>query len=148
MKSQPPKFRSLSALAGSVLAAACCLAALAASSALQAAESSHPVEIALADPPSARPAAAPARTGVPAAGRATYRQPTESRPFRHPLELNLAPAPVKLTKSLQNATAPKRPPGSESQNALKGHGTADFADADIEYKWQIKGSKLKVMIPF
>lgn len=140
---QPRKFRLTRALAG-----AGCLAALAGSPAAQAAESLHPVEIAMAAPLPARPAAAPARTAVPAAGVATYRQPAESPRIRRPLELTLTPAPVRLTKSLQNAPALQRPAGSESQNALKGHGTADFADADIEYKWQIKGSKLKVMFPF
>ena len=143
MMSQPRKFRSACILAG-----LSCLAALAGNPALQAAEALHPMEVAMAAPMGAGPAAAPGRPAVPAAGLATYRQPAESRRIHHPLELNLAPAPVTLTKSLQSAPALKRPAESESQNALKGHGTADFADTDIEYKWQIKGSKLKVMIPF
>jgi hypothetical protein len=142
MTSQPSKFRTPCALAG-----ACCLL-LAGSPALQAAESAHPVEIAMATPLGGGPAAAPARTLVPAAGLATYRQPVESPRIRRPLELKLAPPPVRLTKSLQNAPEMKRPPNSESQNALKGHGTADFPDGDIEYKWQIKGSKVKFTIPF
>lgn len=143
MISQPRKFRFTRALAG-----ACCLAALADGPATQAAESAHPMAIAMAAPPATRPAPAPVRAAVPAAGVATYRQPAESHRIRRPLELKLTPAPVRLTKSLQNAPALQQPAGSESQNALKGHGTADFADADIEYKWQIKGSKLKVVIPF
>lgn len=143
MTSQPRKFRVTQVLAGT-----CCLAALAGSPALRAAESLHPVEIARASRVVVGPAAAAPRAAIPAAGLATFRQPAESARIHRPLELNLTPAPVHLTKSLQNAPALKRPPNSESQNALKGHGTADFADADIEYNWQIKGSKLKVMIPF
>lgn len=140
MISQPRKFRKICSLAG-----ACCLAGLA-SPGLPAAEAPQQVavaQMAVARAVAARPAPAPA-----AGGLGSYRLPSESPRIRRPLELKLAPAPVHLTKSLQNAPAMKRPPESESQNALKGHGTADFPDGDIEYKWQIKGSKLKVMIPF
>jgi hypothetical protein len=87
-----------------------------------------------------------------ASGAVAHRLPaerlSESARIRRHLEFRLAPQPVVLTNSLQNGPALKQPPGSQQQTALKGHGTADFADTDIEYNWQIKGSKLKVMIPF